>query len=52
MTDFDRELQETRESFEIIFEENKTPDYTEIKGETGGDVFVRRVYNNGAVYAK
>ena len=42
-----KSLQEIRERLEIIYSEQKTPDFIEIKGEIGGDMLCYRVYNDG-----
>ena len=50
--DFKSALEETRNYFDFLYEEIKTPDYVQIRGNIGGDVSTYRVYNDGSVYAK
>jgi uncharacterized Zn finger protein (UPF0148 family) len=49
---FKEALEETRDRFDYIMEEYKTPDFVELIGKIGGDVLAFRVYNNGDVYEK
>lgn len=49
---FQSVLEETRNRLEIIYDEYKTPDYVQLKGEIGGDLLCFRVYRNGEVYEK
>lgn len=45
-------LAEVRERLEIIYNETKTPDFIEVKGEIGGDLLCYRVYKDGYVCEK
>lgn len=49
---FAESLEETRDRFDYVLEEHKTPDFTEIIGNMGGDVLTFRVYKDGSVYEK
>ena len=51
-TVFTEALEETRNRFDYIYEENKTPDFVEIVGNMGGDSCTFRVYNDGSVYER
>lgn len=45
-------LNATRDRFDYILEEHKTPDFIEIVGSMGGDVLTFRVYKDGSVFEK
>ena len=45
-------LEEVRNHLEIIYNETKTPDFIEVKGEIGGDLLCYRVYKDGYVCEK
>lgn len=49
---FRQAVDDVMESLEIIYDVYKAPDFTEIKGETGGDVMCMRVYKDGSVCEK
>lgn len=49
---FRQAVDNVMESLEIIYDVYKAPDFTEIKGETGGDVMCMRVYKDGSVCEK
>lgn len=49
---FENSLKETRERFDYILEEHRTPDFTEIVGKMGGDTLTFRVYKDGNVYER
>lgn len=49
---FKQAVDDVMESLEIIYDVYKAPDFTEIKGETGGDVMCMRVYKDGSVCEK
>ena len=45
-------VREVRERLEIVYSEQKTPDFIEIHGEIGGDILCYRVYKDGSIYEK
>ena len=45
-------IREVEDRLEIIYSQNKTPDFIEIKGEIGGDMLCYRVYNDGSICEK
>lgn len=49
-TAFESALRDTRDRFDYVLEEHKTPDFTEIVGSIGGDIITNRVYKDGSVY--
>lgn len=49
---FAEALRDTRDRFDYILEENKTPNFVEIVGKIGGDVLTFRIYRDGNVYEK
>lgn len=49
---FAETLRETRDRYDYILEEHKTPDFVEIVGKIGGDVETARVYRDGSCYIK
>lgn len=49
---FAEALRETRDRYDYILEEHKTPDFVEIVGKIGGDVETARVYRDGSCCIK
>lgn len=49
---FKQAVDDVMEELEIIYDVYKAPDFTEIKGETGGDLRCMRVYKDGSVCEK
>lgn len=49
---FAEALRETKDRYDYILEEHKTPDFIEIVGKIGGDVETVRVYRNGSICQK
>lgn len=49
---YESALKDTRNRLELILDEHKSPDFTEIIGKIGGDVLTFRVYKDGSVYEK
>lgn len=47
-----KSLGRVEDRLEIIYSQNKTPDFIEIKGEIGGDMLCYRVYNDGSICEK
>ena len=51
-TDYAAAVNQTRDRFDYVIEEFKTPDFLEIHGKIGGDYTTFRVYKDGSVYEK
>lgn len=49
---FAEALRDTRDRYDYVLEEHKTPDFVEIVGKIGGDVETVRVYRDGSIYEK
>lgn len=49
---FAEALRETRDRYDYVLEEHKTPDFVEIVGKIGGDVETVRVYRDGSCCIK
>lgn len=49
---YEKACKEVENRLEIIYEIVKTPDFTEYKGEIGGDVLCMRAYKDGYVVEK
>lgn len=52
ISEYDRAKKEVEERLEIIYDIYTGPDFTEYKGEIGGDVLCYRVLSDGFIYEK